>query len=308
LYEGHVNALTVIQTFGTPDQARRFAHDAGAGHRLFAVWNTEGAAGVRLTLLGGDRFRLEGAKTFASGAGHVTRPLLTAALPDGGWQMVVPAMEHASATIDESSWRPLGMHASASYTIDLTGIEIGRDALIGGPGDYYQQPWFSGGALRFAAAQLGGAIALLDAARAELVSLGRTEDPFQRSRMGEAAIAIQGGLLWLRAAAARADRSSLGGAGADDVPPAQMAAFANMVRTTIERICLDVLEIAERSIGARALLKPHPIERIGRDLTLYLRQPAPDATQTQVGQHVLGSSRSALDLWTLDWAAGPESG
>jgi len=32
------------------------------------------------------------------------------------------------------------------------------------------------------------------------------------------------------------------------------------------------------------LLHPHPIERIGRDLTLYLRQPGPDAALAQVGE------------------------
>ena len=302
LYEGHVNALGLIQTFGTPDQARRLARDA-VGQHIFAVWNTEGADGIRLIPIGGDRYRLEGAKTFASGAGHVTRPLLTGALPDGGWQMVVPAMEHAGGAIDTASWRPLGMRASASYTIDLSGFEIGPDALIGAPGDYYRQPWFSGGAIRFAAAQLGGAIALLDATRAELHALGRAADPFQRSRVGEAAIATQSGMQWLRAAASMAERSPLGGAYVATVPDDEMVAFANMTRTAIERICLDVLEIAERAIGARALLQPHPIERIGRDLTLYLRQPAPDATLLNVGEHVLRSSRSTLDAWSPDGVA-----
>ena len=302
LYEGHVNALGLIQTFGTPAQTRRFAHDAVSRH-LFAVWNTEGADGIRLIPVGGDRYRLEGAKTFASGAGYVTRPLLTGALPDGGWQMVVPAMEHAGGAIDAASWRPLGMRASASSTIDLTGIEIGPDALIGAPSDYYRQPWFSGGAIRFAAAQLGGAIALLDATRAELKMLQRAEDPFQRARVGQAAIAIQSGIQWLRAAAAMAEGSPLGGVHTVTVSADEMVAFANMTRTAIERIYLDVLEIAERAIGARALLQPHPIERIGRDLTLYLRQPAPDATLLNVGEHVLRSSRSALDAWLPDGVA-----
>ncbi len=39
LYEGHVNALRLVQRFGTPAQAATAARDAAAGH-LFAFWNT----------------------------------------------------------------------------------------------------------------------------------------------------------------------------------------------------------------------------------------------------------------------------
>jgi alkylation response protein AidB-like acyl-CoA dehydrogenase len=53
LFEGHVNALLLVQRFGTPAQVARYAADAQAGH-LFGVWNTENPAhGVRLELLAG---------------------------------------------------------------------------------------------------------------------------------------------------------------------------------------------------------------------------------------------------------------
>lgn len=305
LYEGHANALLLMQTFGSPEQIARLAADARDHGSLFAVWNTEAGDGVRMLPAGDGWFELEGAKTFASGAGHVSRPLLTGALPGGGWQMAVLAMEQLQPRIDESWWRPLGMRASASYKIDLTGIRVGPDDLIGEPGDYYRQPWFSGGAIRFAAAQLGGAAALLDAATSELKKLDRTTDLLQHARMGQAAIGVRSGELWLREAARLADDSSLGGALSGNVSEARMVTFANMMRSAIERICLDVLEIVERSVGARGLLQPHPIERIGRDLTLYLRQPAPDAALTNVGQFALASHLPILELWpdTVDQQA-----
>lgn len=297
LYEGHANALALIQTFGNAQQADRYAADVLDHGRVFAVWNTEGPDGVRLTPLGGGRYRLEGAKIFASGAGHVERPLLTGSLPDGGWQMLILPPERVAATIDRSWWRPLGMRASASYKIDLTGIEVDADDLLGVPGDYYRQPWFGAGALRFAAVQLGGAAALLDAARADLRQRGRIDDPHQQTRFGEAAVAVETGRLWLRAAADLADRSPLGGAPLGAVADDAMLAYANLTRTAIERACLDVLERVERGIGSRGLLRPHPVERIGRDLTLYLRQPAPDAALAGAGRHVLAVDRPVLDLW-----------
>ena len=69
VFEGHVNALLLIQQLGTAAQVARYAADAHAG-RLFGVWNTEDlAAGVHLEALPNGRYRLHGAKTFASGAG-----------------------------------------------------------------------------------------------------------------------------------------------------------------------------------------------------------------------------------------------
>ena len=49
LYEGHVNALRLVQRYGTPAQARAAASDAAAG-LLFAVWNTEAAGEPPLTI------------------------------------------------------------------------------------------------------------------------------------------------------------------------------------------------------------------------------------------------------------------
>ncbi|QIL76956.1 acyl-CoA dehydrogenase family protein [Hymenobacter sp. HDW8] len=88
VYEGHVNALQLMQRYAQPEQVGRWAEDAHAGH-LFGVWNTQADDGVRLEPLAGGLFRLSGSKTFGSGAGHVTRPLITGALPDGGWQMFI---------------------------------------------------------------------------------------------------------------------------------------------------------------------------------------------------------------------------
>jgi alkylation response protein AidB-like acyl-CoA dehydrogenase len=126
---------------------------------------------------------------------------------------------------------------------------------------------------------------------------GRTEDALQQARLGEAAIAIAGGEQWLEWAASRADASALGGSLQPEVGAEAMVAAANMTRTAIERICLQVLDLVERSAGARGLLRPHPIERIGRDPTLYLRQPAPDAALRDAGRFALEQETSSLTWW-----------
>ncbi len=297
LFEGHVNALLLIQRFGKPAQVAEYAADARAGH-LFGVWNTENPAhGVRLDFLADGRYRLHGAKTFASGAGHITRPLLTGALPGHhGWQMLVLPADEQRPKLDRSFWRPLGMRATASFIADFEQLEIDANCLVGKPNDYYQQPWFGGGAVRFAAVQLGGAAAVLDETRRFLRSLGRTDDPYQRQRLGEMLTMHESGQMWLQGAATHVVLPVQAGT----LLPAQVSAtttYANLMRTATEEICLRTLQLAERSVGARGLLQPEPFERLHRDLTHYLRQPAPDAILADAGRFALDSDRPSFELW-----------
>jgi alkylation response protein AidB-like acyl-CoA dehydrogenase len=298
LFEGHVNALLLIQRFGTPAQMAAYAADARAGH-LFGVWNTENPAkGVRLELLAGGCYRLHGAKTFASGSGHITRPLLTGALPGKqGWQMLVLPADEQRPRLDRSFWRPLGMRATASFIADMERLEISSKCLLGQPNDYYQQPWFGGGAVRFAAVQLGGAAAVLDETRRFLRSLGRIDDPYQRQRLGQMLTMHETGQAWLQGAAAHVPLPVRPEATLLPAQTTAAIAYANMLRTATEDICLRTLQLAERSVGARGLLQPEPFERLHRDLTHYLRQPAPDAILADAGRFALESDKPSFELW-----------
>ena len=76
-----------------------------------------------------------------------------------------------------------------------------------------------------------------------------------------------------------------------------LVAYTNMVRTAIEQICMEAIQLCARSVGTRGLLPPHSIERIIRDLTLYLRQPAFDASIASIGQYVLKTAITDT-LWS----------
>ena len=294
LFEGHVNALLLIQQFAPSELQEGWAADARSG-RIFGVWNTQGDDGVRFGEVASDgQVRLSGSKTFASGAGYVARPVVTGARPDGLWQMAVVPIDQLDVKIDDNWWRPLGMKASASHCVDFGGTQIVADrCFLGGPGEYFQEPWFSGGVIRFAAVQLGGARALLDATVASLRQFGRSDDPYQRSRVGQMAIAVESGRQWLRAAAEVAEKAF---DPSDHALVRATITHSQMTRTAIESICQDVLRLAEQSVGSRGLIRPHPIERVGRDLTLYLRQPGPDSALAQVGQAWLEGHPAASNL------------
>lgn len=278
VYEGHVNALGLIHTFGTPAQMERFAQDAHAGH-LFSVWNAGAADDVRLVPQEDGELRMEGAKTFCSGGSYVTRPFAPGALPDGGWQMVIVPMEQVETRHDPSWWEVSGMRSTLSYKVDFTGVTLPPEYVIGAPWDYQRQPWLSGGAIRFAAVQLGGAQALFEATRRYLQGMERTSDPYQVQRAADTTIALEGARLWLTRAAAIND---------DPARTAEeIVIYANMTRTVIERTCMDVMQAAERTMGVRGMMAPLPMERIIRDLTVYLRQPAPDAALASAGRYAL---------------------
>jgi alkylation response protein AidB-like acyl-CoA dehydrogenase len=301
IYEGHVNALQLIQTFGTPAQIAAYAQDVRR-HKIFGVWNAEAADGVKIIPLGNGKYRLEGAKTFATGCGYVDRPFINGALPNGAWQMCIVPMDEVKTAIDPDWWQPAGMRATASFKVDVTGVILNESDLIGQPGDYYRQPWLSAGVVRFAAVQLGGAEALFNSTRQFLQSLDRTKDPYQEERLGQMAIAIESGHLWLQGAATQLEQYAPIFAGDPQMPSpkaAALVAYANMVRTAIEQICMDAIQLAERSVGTRGLLPPEPTERIIRDLTLYLRQPAFDAALASVGRYALQTAITD-PLWTYE--------
>ena len=289
LYEGHVNALKLIFRYGGETQRALFAREARAG-KLFGVWNTEAAAdGVTLHPAADGRWQLAGRKIHASGAGFVERPLITARVADGAVRMVVPALTRGERA-DLAGWMAHGMRASATGTLDFTGQLVEPAELVGAPGDYLRQPLFSGGAWRFAAVQLGGIERLLDELRRHLVQSGRDGDPYQLARVGQAAMAAETARLWLDRAAVLAETPT--------TDPETAVAYVNLARLAVERAGLDLLELAQRSIGLAGFLWTHPLERVSRDLATYLRQPAPDRALAQAAAHVLRAVHPAADLWT----------
>lgn len=273
LYEGHVNALKLIAIYGSEAQLGGAAADAADGH-LFGIWVTEAASPMRVIELDG-RYRLEGEKRFASGALHVTRPLVTA-LPTDGPQdgpmrmLLVPlGMERrASDTLGGLH----GMRAARTGSCDFTGIMLGQEALIGAPGDYLRQPEFCAGAWRGIAVALGGIDRLVSLLRHQLLQRGRHENPHQLIRIGEALIARETAAMWAAKAAAVAE----GGTHAPD----DVVAIVSLARIAAEQAGLDVIRLVQRGLGLAGFLQDNPVERVMRDLATYLRQPAPDETLT----------------------------
>ncbi len=294
IYEGHVNGLLLVQRYGSEEQQQELAEACRDG-QLSGVWNT-GAPQLLNLQPQGDHFRFEGVKTFATGAAFVQRPIVTAEIPQRGWQMTLPHMDALGATIDRSFWHPLGMESSESFGVDFTGGTISHRELIGKPGDFYRDPMFRGGAIRFAAVQAGAVLRLHTMFAHWLEETRRGEDPYQLARLGEIAISAQEAILWVQRAAVVAEQSFY----RDEQEHIwHMVECANMTRLAIERIATEVMQRVATGVGAHGLLQPQRFERILRDLTMYLRQPAPDQALKAVGHSSLAKAS-----WRIEGAAG----
>lgn len=266
LYEGHVNALLLFDWFGMPVQRSILGRKLAAG-ALYGVWATEPSPGVRLVATEED-WMLDGAKSFASGAGGLTHAIVTARPADGSRRLVI-ADGGDPARADLSQWRVRGMRATASGRYDLSWLAVSQNDLLGAVGDYDREPDFTTGAWRFTAVQLGGVEALLTETR-NAMSRAAREGPVQRAKFADAVAATRTAFLWVRECAARAASRDVEG-----------PAFARMTRGIVERAALDVMELAARLIGTRSAVDGQRIDKIIRDLSLYLRQAGPDHAKDQ---------------------------
>ncbi len=292
IFEGHLNAVKLVGRYGDPVQAAALAEAVRAG-AVCGVWNAEGAQPLALDAAPGAKGagRLTGGKIYCSGIGLVTRPVVTARGPEGV-HMLLPRLPDPLRA-DLGGWTVQGMRATATGSVDLTGLKIKAAEVVGAPGDYYRAPLFKGGAWRFAAVHAGAVARLAALVRGELRARGRDADPHQLARAGALALAAETAELWVLRAA-----EVLEGAAEADAPAAE--AYANLARTAVERAAMEAIALAQRALGLSALTRPSPVERIARDLATYLRQPFPDGALDEAARFTLATAGAP------PWSRTPE--
>ncbi|MEG3164188.1 acyl-CoA dehydrogenase family protein [Sphingomonas sp. PB2P19] len=285
VYEGHVNAVQLVETYGDAAQRETLAADVSAGC-IYGVWNTEPAPGLALNTAGDGSVTLEGAKSFATGAGYLDRILVTARDANGAKQLFLVDIAEKSARADNSGWRVRGMRGTQSGTFDFSGLPVSAAERIGAPGDYEREPRFSAGAWRFTAVQLGAVEALVRHLRAHLIESGKGDDPIQRLRFGACVSATRSAALWVRQAAHAAETQAEGA-----IP------LVLMTRGIVEEAGLAVMETAARTVGTASFFAGSRIDRITRDLGLYLRQPVPDQARDRAAAAWLEADHWGEDGW-----------
>jgi alkylation response protein AidB-like acyl-CoA dehydrogenase len=188
----------------------------------------------------------------------------------GGQPVMAVVPLQAGERVMPGAPRLTGVHGAVTAGMDLSGLPAD---VIGHPGDYLRQPAFSAGAWRTSAVTLGGLEALSACVRRALVERGRAGNPHQQVRLGLLRIEEETARLWLERTAPIAE-SPLHDAG-------DIAELVNLARIAVEHAALRMTELAQRSLGLAAFIAGQEAERLMRDLSTYLRQPAPDETLTE---------------------------
>ncbi|MEE4211372.1 MAG: acyl-CoA dehydrogenase family protein [Parvularcula sp.] len=268
LYEGHVNAVGLIERYGNHAQRNLAERLSSQGH-LLGVWGADdGARPGRLS-----RGTLQGRKTYASGADKIGAAIIIVKDEEERSVMVLVPTERLAGRFDPTWWQPMGMTTTDSFAVDLEGLETDPDDLIGMPDDYLTQPLFGGGAIRFVAVQLGGLLAVWDAMLGHLTATGRADDPIQAARLGHVMAQLEAVHAGVEAAYRRLAPALCG----EEEGNPEDALIADAARTLTYRAGGAVMEEAVQAVGCPGLMAGHDLERALRDLTVYLRQPAPDA-------------------------------
>lgn len=255
LFEGHVNAIKLLHLHGGPTRA---VEDG----LLHGIWGADGPDPARI-----EGSVIRGQKLFASGADVLDRVIVTAR-SDAGLHLLMFTRDQLQGRLFPEEWNMSGMKATASGRCNLDGLALSEAVPLGAPDAYLTEPHFHGGVWRYAAVQLGAMLTLTKLTADQLCARGQQDAPLQAMRLHRMITACETTRLWLAQAACRIERPE---ATAADV---QCAILARL-RTTDEAVAL--LAVMDQALGAASFATVHPADRIRRDLSLYLRQAAPDA-------------------------------
>jgi alkylation response protein AidB-like acyl-CoA dehydrogenase len=262
---------------GVPDEAlaaRDALLEAAAGGAWYAVAMSERGVGSRLSQLSTEYepvpggFRIRGAKTFVSGAGHADGYLVAAhRAGEAGTvsQFLVPAGTHGMRF--ERTWDSLGMRATRSDDLHLD-VTVPADRLLGGVEGLalvvaqLMPHWM---VASYAAVYVGVARAAVDAAVAHVAERKLGHLPAIRARIGRADAAVEAARLAVLEAARRVDAAP----GEPDTNRWVWRAKL-LAGTTAAEVAASMLEAA----GTSASRRGHPLERLFRDARCGSLQPA----------------------------------
>ncbi len=264
----------LARKLGVPETyfaARDRVLESAVGGALFAVAMSERGAGSRLSALttayapvdGG--YRIQGAKTFVSGAGHADSYLVAAKASDGRVShFLVPAGDGVTV---EHTWDSLGMRATGSHDLHLD-VTVPADALLGGLEGLtlllaqVMPQWL---VASYAAVYVGVAQAAVDACVAHVAARRLGHLPAVRARIGRA-----------DAAAAAARLAVLEAARRIDTAPGEPETNRWIWRAKLlaGQTAMDVAASMLEAAGTSASRRGHPLERLFRDARCGSLQPA----------------------------------
>jgi len=301
----HSTVMRFIDAVGTAEQKRRYFDEVVRHGKLFGSWGSEPAVSLSRTLLmetvirrDASGYVIDGVKHFCTMALGASYYMIWCAL-EGGTDMakalqlaLVPADSPGITT--DGKWDTLGMRATFSPSVTLTGVRAPEDGLLGDPGAAVTVGVIESFALGYAAVYLGiaeSALAFaLDYAKKRVVkpeNVAVATDPTVQRHVGELAVQLDAAALVLADSAARWDGADLG----------ELGPLANRAKYLATEVGLHVTSKVIQVVGGRGAYKDFPAERAFRDLrTCTLMPPTVDRMLEAIGKSALGLDTAMFNV------------
>ena len=260
-------------------------------------------------------YEIEGTKAFATSAVGASWAILLVnahgpggarhadGRPADGLLLMACDLSDPSVSFDPTWWGSDRHAQTVSYVARFDRTFIPSDNLIGLPGEYFRDQWQSCFSPHYGATFLGGAEAACEYAIQYVAVQGKQDDPYVQHHVATMELNNESSRLWLR---------NIGGLWQQGRRPEARSA-GNRARYLLEQWSLDTVDRAIKTCGARALIRPSPLERIHRDLTFYVRHDNADSVLATIGREILGRPHdgsffnSSSNSSGLDPAQGPKT-
>jgi alkylation response protein AidB-like acyl-CoA dehydrogenase len=286
LLQVHSHALGIVSGLSSDQQRQRFLPDIVARGKLLASVGSEAKpsgkladiARTELEELPAGGFTLTCQKYFASLAPAADELVIWTAVPGAGPYhersiiALVPTDAPEVELIDQ--WDVMGMRATVSHSVRITGYDVPAERLIGEPGAWTRRDprTFT---LAFAANHIGAAGAALDFTTAWVKDRpGLAGSEITRATLGAMSSDLFAARSALYAAATTWD------AGDHDEAELQSIRALHLGK----RVALHLTQTAFDVCGARAAFRDLALERLYRDVRTFSLHYRDEQYMVQVGQ------------------------
>ena len=296
-WEGHSNALAVVDGLASEPQRSQWLAGVVERGEKWVAWSGEPQSkalgeksrfGTSVEKVDGG-WIVRGTKAFCTSAGGADRAILLVSTAGPGGARHNPGAPEAllllacdlsdpAITFDASWWNPIGMRGTVSYAVRFDDLFVPDHDVIGRPGQYLLEGWQTSFAPHYAASFLGAAEAAYEYAVEYIAGQKKDDDPYVQHHVARMALNVESGHLWLRHV------SRLWEIGERE--EARLA--GSKARHLLEHYAEETVQHAVRACGARSLNRPSALERIYRDLAIYVRHDSDDQVLATIGRSVLG--------------------
>lgn len=266
-FESHLDALSILYELGHGETQQG----------LWAVWAAEGHPNPIRYQDG----KINGSKSWCSGAHIVDYALMTYRDEQGKSQLLTVAMNQSGIDIDNSAWQAVGMQATDTATVTFDHVAATQ---VGAPNAYLDRVGFWHGAAGVAACWYGATASL---ASYLIESYQQKPNDYKAMYLGEISSDLAVSRQYLHQVAYLIDSQ----------PEDNHELAIRQLRTNIEKLARQVIETVGQALGAAPFCGNAHFATLSADLTVFIRQSHGAFDLQRIGE--LTSFQAEGNIWQL---------